>query len=57
MLPGRLQESRGDAAPREMAATRRLAVGDRIRLTGRLLHPPPSHLLGCSMLHPDRLPA
>lgn len=33
MLPGRLHEGRGNAAPRGMAAL------DRIRLTGRLLYP------------------
>src|SRR5205814_10399967 len=36
--PGRPQEGRGDAAPREMAAARGFGPGNRIRLTGRLLH-------------------
>ena len=36
MLPGRLHEGRGNAAPREMVATG--VSRYRIRLTGRLLH-------------------
>ena len=50
MLPGRLHEGRGNAAPRQMAAS--AVTADRIRLTGRLLHtlPRPSRCDSVSVM-------